>query len=120
MSQNESRMKVANAPAIAAASKLRAVLLCSAVLVFAGCANLETAAPPVTMIAARGNHTASLESGRRIYLENCTHCHAPEPVRDYSAARWPGLIADMAERSHLSAAQRHDVLAYVLAAAQGQ
>ena len=120
MSLNESRMKVATAPAIGAASRLRALLLFSAALFFAGCANLETAAPPVAMIAARGKDTASLESGRRIYLENCTHCHAPEPVRDHSAARWPGLIADMAGRSHLSATQRHDVLAYVLAAAQGR
>ena len=94
------------------------MLLISFALLLAACANLDTAAPPVTMIASRGKDTASLESGRRIYLENCTHCHAPEPVRDYSAARWPGIIADMAGRSHLSDAQRLDVLAYVLAASQ--
>lgn len=120
MSQHEFRMKVANVPAIGATYRLRAALLCSAVLLFTGCANLETVAPPVTMIAARGKDTASLESGRRIYLENCTHCHAPEAVRDHSAARWPTIIADMGGRSHLSAAQHRDVLAYVLAAALGR
>lgn len=120
MIQNEMRMKTANTPASGANPSLRAALLFFAALVFTGCANLETVAPPVAMIAARGNEPASLESGRRIYLENCTRCHVAEPVRDYSAARWPGLIADMAGRSHLSATQRHDVLAYVLAASQGR
>jgi mono/diheme cytochrome c family protein len=94
------------------------MLLISSALLLAACANLDTAAPPVTMIAARGKDTASLESGRRIYLENCTHCHAPEAVRDHSAARWPGIIADMGGRAHLSPPQQHDVLAYVLAASQ--
>ena len=98
---------------------MRALSVSLAAMFLTGCANLETIAPSVTMIAARGKDTASLESGRRIYLESCTHCHAPEPVRDHSAARWPGIIADMAARSHLSEAQRHDVLAYVLAAAAG-
>jgi hypothetical protein len=59
-----------------------------------------------------------LESGRRIYLESCTRCHVAEPVREYSAARWPSIIADMAERSKLTAGEQRDVLAYVLAAAR--
>lgn len=72
------------------------------------------------MISSRGKDSASLERGRRVYLENCTRCHAPEAIREYTAGRWPGIIADMAERSHLSASQNHDVLAYVLAASQAQ
>ena len=97
---------------------MRARLFSLAAVLLSGCANLETTAPPVAMISTRGKDAASLESGRRVYLEDCTRCHAPEAVREYSAARWPGIIADMAERSHLSASQRHDVLAYVLAASE--
>ena len=99
---------------------MRRALLLSCALLLAGCASLETVAPPVGTLAARGNNTATLESGRRIYLENCTGCHAPEAVRKYSAARWPGIIADMGERAHLTAAQHRAVLAYVLAAANAQ
>lgn len=74
--------------------------------------------PPVTALRARGGHTATLEAGRRIYLEDCSRCHVAEPVRDYPAARWPGIIADMAERAKLSVEQQRQVLAYVLAASQ--
>lgn len=82
----------------------------------ASCVSLETAVPPVAALPAHGRNTASLESGRRIYLDACTRCHVAEPVRDYSAARWPAIIADMSERSKLTAAEERDVLAYVLAA----
>ena len=99
---------------------MRRALLLSCALLLAGCVSLETVAPPAGTLAARGNNTATLESGRRIYLENCTGCHAPEAVRKYSAARWPGIIADMGERAHLTAAQHRAVLDYVLAAANAQ
>jgi mono/diheme cytochrome c family protein len=84
----------------------------------AACTNLEVAVPPVTTLRARGGHSAILESGRRIYLEKCSRCHVAEPVRDYPAARWPGIIADMGERAKLSEEQHRQVLAYVLAASQ--
>lgn len=91
-----------------------AVLACS-LLLPAGCASLETIAPPVATFATRGKDTALLESGRRIYLENCTECHAPDPVSDYADA-WPRIIRKMALMSKLTPAQEHAVLAYVLAA----
>lgn len=97
---------------------MRRALLLSCALLLAGCASLETVAPPVATLAAHGKDTASLAGGRRIYLENCTQCHAPEAVRKFSAARWPGIIADMGARSHLTAAQHRAVLDYVLAATQ--
>ncbi|MEO6741383.1 MAG: hypothetical protein ABIP20_14130 [Chthoniobacteraceae bacterium] len=99
---------------------LRPALLILFTLVMAGCANLDTAVPPVAALTARGKDTASLESGRRIYLENCTRCHVAEPVQKFATARWPGIIADMGERSHLSAEQHRAVLAYVLAASRPQ
>lgn len=96
---------------------LRGALLFSGTLLLAGCVTLETAVPPVSTLTAHGGNAETLEAGRRTYLESCTHCHRAEPVRDFAAARWPGIIADMGERSKLSAAQQRAVLAYVLAAA---
>jgi len=86
----------------------------------AGCVSLETAVPPVATFAPHGGNAAMLEAGRRTYLESCTRCHSAQPVRDFSAARWPGIMADMGERSKLSAAQQRAVLAYVLAASQAR
>ena len=79
----------------------------------ASCAGIETAVPPV---ATLGKSTATLEAGRRIYLESCTHCHRAEPVRDYAAAKWPGIVAEMGARAKLTAEQQRAVLAYALAA----
>ena len=93
-------------------------LLFSGTLLLAGCVTLDTAVPPVATLTMRGKNSATLEAGRRVYLESCTHCHKPEPVREYAAARWPGIIGEMAERAKLSAAQQSAVLAYVLAAAE--
>ena len=102
----------------AGCAHLRAGLLASFALLLAGCASLETTAPPVTTLAARGKDTAMLENGRRIYLEDCTECHAAEPVRDHPAALWPGIVSEMRDRSHLSAAKERELLAYVLAVAE--
>ena len=86
----------------------------------ASCASIETTVPPVASLPSHGRNVAALDAGRRIYLESCTRCHVAEPVREYPAARWPGIIADMAERSKLSAEQERAVLAYVLAATQAR
>ena len=78
----------------------------------AGCANVETLAPPVAML--KGDYN-SLEAGRRIYLGQCTTCHVAEPIRDYAPARWPGILDDMVPKTKLAPAQEHDVRAYVAA-----
>ena len=93
-------------------------LFFSGALLLGGCVSLETAVPPVAALPAHGGDAATLEAGRRTYLESCTHCHRAEPVRNYAASRWPGIIADMAVRSKLSPAQQRAVLTYVLAAAE--
>jgi len=89
-------------------------VLCGA----ASCASLEVTAPPVATLTARGRDTVTLQAGRGIYLGKCSSCHVAEPVRDYPATRWPGIIADMAERTKLTAEEHRQVLAYVLAASQ--
>ena len=96
-------------------------LLFSATLVLAGCANLETTAPPVTpLLVSRGHADAStLASGRNIYLTKCVSCHAPASVAGH-AGKWPRIIADMALRAKLAPDQERAVLAYVLAAERAQ
>ncbi len=78
----------------------------------AACTNLETTAPPATML--KGDSTR-LEAGRQIYLTQCTDCHSAEPIRNYPASRWPGILDEMAPKTKLSPAQERDVRAYVAA-----
>ncbi len=78
----------------------------------AGCANVETLAPPVTML--KGDHT-SLEAGRHIYLGQCTACHSAEPIRNYAPARWPSILDKMVPKTKLTPSQEHDVRAYITA-----
>jgi mono/diheme cytochrome c family protein len=99
---------------------LRLALLFSCVLPLAGCASLETLAPPVTpALAARAHTDASfLVTGRGIYTRQCAACHAPESVPAH-AGEWPRIIAEMAPKAKLTPEQQRAVLAYVLAAARG-
>ena len=80
--------------------------------VMAGCANVETLAPPVAML--KGDRS-SLEAGRNIYLGQCTSCHSAEPIRDYAATRWPRILDEMACKSKLTPSQERDLRAYVAA-----
>ncbi len=111
-----SRRDSSSASGSKAGAHLKRLAVAAATLALASCAGIETAAPPVATLAARGRDTAQLEAGRVVYLENCTRCHTPEPVRKYSAARWPGIIAEMADQTKLTPAQHRAVLSYVLAA----
>jgi cytochrome c5 len=87
-------------------------------LLHAGCMSLEEMAPPVEQAAAYGGElsTEMLARGRHLYLTKCTKCHAAEPVRDYTASEWHGLMPEMGEETKLSAADEEAVLQYVLAA----
>ncbi len=87
----------------------------------AGCANLATVAPPVTpaLVARMRGDASVIAGGREIYLTQCTSCHAPESVAAH-AGKWPGIIREMAPKSHLTPAQERAVLAYVLAAEHAQ
>ncbi len=87
-----------------------------AALVLGGCVAIETLAPPVTPALAGGASATTLEAGRSLYVGRCAKCHSVDPVGKYSAPRWREIIADMAERSKLSAPEHEAVLAYVLAA----
>ena len=77
-------------------------------LLMTGCAslNLDNIAPPAPA-------SPQLERGRVIYITKCAACHAPEPVRKYSAAEWEKIIPDMVEETKLSASDSAAVVAYV-------
>jgi mono/diheme cytochrome c family protein len=76
--------------------------------IVSGCASLDlnNIAPPVTA-------SPQLERGRLIYVTKCAACHAPEPVRKYSAAKWEEIIPDMAEDTKLNVQDVAAVAAYV-------
>jgi mono/diheme cytochrome c family protein len=96
---------------------IRKPLLLAAAALASGCVSLEMAAPPVNTLAtgASGQRRMLLEQGRNIYITKCAKCHSPEPVRNYSAARWTTIIPDMARETKLSSPETQAVTSYVLA-----
>jgi mono/diheme cytochrome c family protein len=84
-------------------------------LALIGCANLETVAPPVSSVS--GASTA-LAEGRRIFLVQCTACHAPEPVAKYNRARWQQIVTEMTNDANLSTHQESALREYLAAVAQ--
>jgi hypothetical protein len=60
----------------------------------------------------------TLRKGRALFVLRCIECHTLPAVAQHSAAQWPGLIDEMADRANLKPAERKAVLAYILAARQ--
>ncbi len=61
-----------------------------------------------------GTTVADLEHGRQIYLERCSSCHQPVAPARVTPADWPGHIAEMKGRAHLSDEQARLVERYVV------
>jgi len=90
------------APALAAA--VVAVLL-TAATTLSGCAGAS-----MTFV----DPTTGLRSGKLLHDRRCAECHALYAPGSYTPAQWRGIVADMAERAHLSdedAALIYDYLA---------
>ncbi len=92
-------------------------LLVVAALSGGACVSLEEAAPPVGTLPvhARTAPPSQLAHGRDLYITKCAKCHSPEPVRNYSPARWREIIPEMAEETKLSDAETAALRAYVFA-----
>jgi hypothetical protein len=78
-----------------------------------------TAPPEVTPQLARAYSRVSLaqlQQGRTLFVSRCIECHTLPAVTAHTAAEWPNLIAEMADRASLKPAERNAVLAYILAA----
>ena len=86
---------------------LRASVLIAAASVFGagGCVTTGDAA----FVDASGRR-----SGERIYARRCGECHALYAPSSYDQASWTLIMDDMAERAHLSEADKRLVLDYVL------
>lgn len=94
-------------------------VLGAAALLLGGCETVNLIAPPVTASAVaegkrRGATRETLEAGRRLYTTRCTECHVARPILDYPGEEWVGIVDKMAERSGLSAADRRELLGYLL------
>lgn len=88
-------------------------------MILAGCASLDTVAPPVSAAllgASRGATAGTLETGRRILTTRCAACHKVYPVAAYTPGEWHDIVEDMAHRTKLDAAQKAAVVAYLTAA----
>ncbi len=83
-----------------------------------GCASINLSVPPVATVApaADAEMRAQLEQGRAIYLTKCARCHAPEPVREYSAKQWKVILEKMSPNCLLNTTEAAALQAYVAAA----
>src|SRR5260370_23547100 len=52
---------------------------------------------------------ASLESGRTTYAARCASCHALYSPQKHTPQEWRKALTEMAERAHLTAAEREDI-----------
>lgn len=64
--------------------------------------------------AARSHRdVAQLNAGRAQLIEHCSGCHQTPSPREHRASDWPAQVDDMAERAHLSDAQRIAITLYL-------
>ncbi len=89
--------------------------------ILAGCLSIEQMAPPVgaefASVGIRNGVTMSLlETGRDVYLTDCSRCHSIEPIGRYSARRWRDILPRMSEESKLDESRTAALEAYVLTA----
>jgi len=85
-----------------------------------GCMSLEQMAPSVgpqfeSLAIKRDIPMAFLESGRQVYLVDCSRCHSIEPIHRYSTTRWQDIIPRMAHKSKLDHSKSAALRAYILA-----
>jgi cytochrome c553 len=72
--------------------------------------------PQVTAVdAERGNvEIAELQQGRKLLLGKCAGCHKTPMPTDHTAAQWPKLIDEMADKAKLDATQRGLITKYLI------
>lgn len=92
----------------------RALVLFTALVAAAGC---TPRTPPMATAsdASRANvELAQLHQGRKLLLGKCAGCHKTPMPDEHSAAEWPKMIDEMAERSNLDVAQRALIEKYLV------
>ena len=96
-------------------------VMLSIALGLVGCLSIEQMAPPVGPAFSRvamtnGTTMSLLETGREVYLRDCSRCHSIEPINRYSLDRWRDIILRMGPESNLDESRTVALRAYVLAA----
>jgi len=56
-----------------------------------------------------GASVASLELGRTTYAARCAGCHALYSPQRHTAEEWSKALTEMAERAHLTTAEREEI-----------
>ena len=102
---------------LAAAAAVAVALALAAALGLAACA--PSAPPPVTAgdAARAGTSVAQLEHGRSLYMARCSVCHLPVAPRSKPATAWPGHVAEMQTRAHLTPDEARLVTSYLVTVA---
>ena len=82
-----------------------------------GCAARARLPEPTALHASHvpGVSVAQLSEGRRVYVARCGGCHNLYSPDRYGEAAWERAVDKMAPKAKLTARQREDVLAYLLA-----
>jgi hypothetical protein len=65
-----------------------------------------------------GTTVADLRAGRATLVESCAGCHALPLPREHGAARWEGIVRDMADEARLDAGERDRLLRYLVTEAE--
>jgi hypothetical protein len=83
-------------------------------IVLAACARRSP--PQVTAFdAQRANvELADLQQGRKLLLSKCAGCHKTPMPNDHTAAEWPKMIDEMADRANLDMRQRGLIEKYLI------
>ncbi|HEU0031518.1 MAG TPA: hypothetical protein VFQ53_12855 [Kofleriaceae bacterium] len=77
--------------------------------------------PPqaTSLDAERANVSlAELQEGRTLTIRKCGNCHQPPMPYEHTAADWPRMLDEMAQRSNLDAKQRHYIEQYLVVMAE--
>ena len=95
------------------------LLLGGLVAFLGGCETTPAVAPAVTasfLQAGARQHAdrATLNEGRRLYLNRCIQCHALPRVEKYDPQSLTLIVAKMAGRANLNEGQHDAVLKYLL------
>ena len=100
-----------------------AALCTLSLLTLAGCVSNEIIAPPIDSISfgALDNLNAeTLDTGRTLYLQRCSRCHAPPVILKHTATEWGTLLPDMLDESALHGSKAQAVVEYVEAVLRAQ
>jgi hypothetical protein len=83
-----------------------------------GCQTTDNMVPTAQALSLQSGNAdlTNLERGRTVLLRSCAECHTLQPIRKYSVNRWHEIVAVMAPRARLSAADRAALEAYLVVA----